>query len=322
MAQNRMMPPALLEQLQGADTDVLRRVLEHAMQRLIEAEAATQIGAGPHERSANSDHVPQRLPGAGPRHRVGTPRAADPQAAYGQLLPVVARAAAAYRSRPAGGRPGGLRARHQYPQGRRPHGRAGRLQHQSQRGEPDLCAARRRARRVPRPPARRAVSVRLVRHDLREGASGARIVSQAAVVAVGVRDTGQKSVLGLAIGASETESFWLEFCRSLARRRLSGVQLVISDALEGLRSALSQVFAGATWQRCKVHFLRNVANAFPKLHAPAVLAVVKSIFLQPTERPPETRSTTRSACSSHAFPRWPPSSVLLKPTCSPTWTSP
>ena len=52
MAQNRMMPPALLEQLQGADTDVLRRVLEHAMQRLIEAEAATQIGAGPHERSA------------------------------------------------------------------------------------------------------------------------------------------------------------------------------------------------------------------------------------------------------------------------------
>ena len=52
MAQNRMMPPALLEQLQGADTDVLRRVLEHAMQRLIEAEAATQIGAGPHERAS------------------------------------------------------------------------------------------------------------------------------------------------------------------------------------------------------------------------------------------------------------------------------
>ena len=53
MAQNRMMPPALLEQLQGADTDVLRRVLEHAMQRLIDAEAATQIGAGPHERAAS-----------------------------------------------------------------------------------------------------------------------------------------------------------------------------------------------------------------------------------------------------------------------------
>jgi transposase-like protein len=65
-------------------------------------------------------------------------------------------------------------------------------------------------------------------------------VSQAAVVAVGVRDTGEKSVLGLAVGASETEAFWLEFCRSLARRGLSGVQLVISDAHEGLRSALSR----------------------------------------------------------------------------------
>jgi transposase-like protein len=78
---------------------------------------------------------------------------------------------------------------------------------------------------------------------------GARIVSQAAVVAVGVSDSGEKSVLGLAVGASETEAFWLEFCRSLSRRGLSGVQLVISDAHEGLRSALSQVFAGATWQR-------------------------------------------------------------------------
>ena len=58
---------------------------------------------------------------------------------------------------------------------------------------------------------------------------GARIVSQATVVAVGVRDGGEKSVLGLAVGASETEAFWLEFCRSLSRRGLSGVQLVISD---------------------------------------------------------------------------------------------
>ena len=138
---------------------------------------------------------------------------------------------------------------------------------------------------------------------------GARIVSQAAVVAVGVRDSGEKSVLGLAIGASETEAFWLEFCRSLARRGLSGVQLVISDAHEGLRSALSQVFAGATWQRCKVHFLRNVAGAVPKLHAPAVLAVVKSIFLQPT------RETARDAVH-HALnvlePRFPTVAAKLR----------
>jgi putative transposase len=118
---------------------------------------------------------------------------------------------------------------------------------------------------------------------------GGGIVSQAAVVAVGVRASGEKNVLGLAAGASETEAFWVEFCRSLARRGLSGCQLVTSDAHEGLRSALAQVFTGATWQRCKVHFLRNVASAVPKQHAPAVPAVVKSIFLQPT------RETARDA---------------------------
>jgi len=97
-----------------------------------------------------------------------------------------------------------------------------------------------------------------------------------------------------------------------ARRRrggLSGVQLVISDAHEGLRSALSQVFAGATWQRCKVHCLRNVASAVPKLHAPAVLAVVKSIFLQPT------RETARDAVG-HALtvlePRFPSVAAKLR----------
>jgi transposase-like protein len=90
---------------------------------------------------------------------------------------------------------------------------------------------------------------------------------------------------------------------------LSGVQLVISDAHEGLRSALSQVFVGATWQRCKVHFLRNVASAVPKLHAPAVLAVVKSIFLQPT------RETARDAVN-HALnvlePRFPTVAAKLR----------
>jgi putative transposase len=101
----------------------------------------------------------------------------------------------------------------------------------------------------------------------------------------------------------------VEFCRSLSRRGLSAVQLVISDAHEGLRGALSQVFAGATWQRCKVHFLRNVASAVPKLHAPAVLAVVKSIFLQPA------RETARDAVG-HALsvlePRFPSVAAKLR----------
>jgi transposase-like protein len=113
---------------------------------------------------------------------------------------------------------------------------------------------------------------------------GGRIVSQAVVVAMGVRETGEKCVLGMAVGASETEAFWLEFCRELVGRGLRGVQLVISDAHEVLRSALAQCFEGASWQRCPVHFLRNVVAACSRRDAPAVLALVKTVFAQPTRQ--------------------------------------
>lgn len=112
---------------------------------------------------------------------------------------------------------------------------------------------------------------------------GGRIVSKATVVAIGVRETGEKSILGVAVGASENEEFWKEFCRSLVARGLHGVLLVISDAHEGLKAALAACFAGASWQRCKVHFLRNVAAAVPRTHQPAVLAIVKTIFTQPSK---------------------------------------
>lgn len=82
------------------------------------------------------------------------------------------------------------------------------------------------------------------------------------------------------VGPLAKETF--ELCRSLVRRGLRGVQLVISDAHEGLRKALTQCFAGATWQRSRVHFLRNVTAAVPKQHAPAALAVAKTIFSQPS----------------------------------------
>lgn len=81
-----------------------------------------------------------------------------------------------------------------------------------------------------------------------------RIVNKALVIAIGVRETGEREILGLAIGASEEQAFWSEFLRSLVRRGLQGVQLVISDAHEGLKAAIAQVLTGATWQRCRVHF--------------------------------------------------------------------
>jgi putative transposase len=83
-----------------------------------------------------------------------------------------------------------------------------------------------------------------------------RIVPVAITIAVGVNSDSRREVLGRAIGASEAETFWLEFLRSLARRGLRGVKLVISDAHEGLKTAVTRVLR-ATWQRCRVHFMRN-----------------------------------------------------------------
>ncbi len=85
-----------------------------------------------------------------------------------------------------------------------------------------------------------------------------RIVSAAGVIAIGGKETGEREIVGFAVGAREEQAFWLEFLRSLVARGLRGVQLVISDAHEGLKAALGQVFTGATWQRCRGHCLRNL----------------------------------------------------------------
>ena len=108
-----------------------------------------------------------------------------------------------------------------------------------------------------------------------------RIVSQALVIATGVRESGEREVLGFALGASEEEAFWLDFLRSLKRRGLTGVQLVTSDAHEGLKNALSQVLAGVSWQRCRVHFMRNLLAHVPRGDKSIVAAALRTIFAQP-----------------------------------------
>src|SRR6266542_3738541 len=110
---------------------------------------------------------------------------------------------------------------------------------------------------------------------------GASVVSKAIVVATGVTKTGDSEVLGLAVGASEDGAFWTAFLRSLRARGLSGVRLVISDAHEGLKAAIGAVVLGAGWQRCRVHFLRNVLARIPKGSAEMVLAAIRTIFAQP-----------------------------------------
>src|SRR6201996_4265154 len=92
---------------------------------------------------------------------------------------------------------------------------------------------------------------------------GGRIVSVAAIIAVAVSTEGKREIVGLHIGPSEAEPFWSTFLRDLVRRGLKGVKLVISDAHEGLKAAITRV-VGSTWQRCRVHWMRNAQSYAPK----------------------------------------------------------
>ncbi len=108
-----------------------------------------------------------------------------------------------------------------------------------------------------------------------------RVVSRAVVVATGVTATGDREVLGVEVGDSEDGAFWTAFLRGLRARGLSGVQLVISDHHLGLKQAIAAVFVGAAWQRCRVHFMRNVLAKVPKASAEMVAAAVRTVFAQP-----------------------------------------
>jgi transposase-like protein len=107
-----------------------------------------------------------------------------------------------------------------------------------------------------------------------------QIVSQAVVIATAITTDGHREVLGLAVGDSEDKAFWTEFLRSLRARGLSGVRLVISDAHTGLVAAIRTVMLGAAWQRCRVHFMRNVLAKIPKGSGEMVAATIRTIFAQ------------------------------------------
>jgi len=108
-----------------------------------------------------------------------------------------------------------------------------------------------------------------------------RVVSMAVVIAVGVRSTGEREVLGTDVGPAEDLEFWLAFLRQLVNRGLRGVRLVTSDSHLGLKQAVAQVLAGSTWQRCRVHFMRNALSTVPKAAQQMVAATLRTIFAQP-----------------------------------------
>uniref|UniRef100_UPI00261FDD0A IS256 family transposase n=2 Tax=uncultured Jannaschia sp. TaxID=293347 RepID=UPI00261FDD0A len=101
----------------------------------------------------------------------------------------------------------------------------------------------------------------------------------AVIVAVAVNTDGRREILGITVMPSEAEAFWSDFLRSLTRRGLRGVQMIISDAHEGLKAAARKVM-GAGWQRCRVHFQRNLLARVNKTNKPVVSAVVKTVFAE------------------------------------------
>ena len=130
---------------------------------------------------------------------------------------------------------------------------------------------------------------------------GGRIVSVAAIIAVAANTEGKREIVGLHIGPSEAETFWATFLKSMARRGLHGVKLVISDAHEGLKAAIRRV-VGASWQRCRVHWMRNALSYVPKAQQSMASAALRQAFIQP-DRPSASQTLRHVADQLRA--KWP-----------------
>ena len=109
-----------------------------------------------------------------------------------------------------------------------------------------------------------------------------RIVNVSVVVATAVSGEGKREIIGMDVGTSEDGAFWLAFLRSLSARGLGGVELVVSDAHQGLRGAIAAVFGGASWQRCRTHFMTNLLTRVPRRAQPWVATMVRTIYQQPS----------------------------------------
>ena len=139
---------------------------------------------------------------------------------------------------------------------------------------------------------------------------GGRIVNVCVVVATGVNAEGQREILGMDVGASEDGAFWLAFLRSLTARGLSGVELVTSDAHQGLKNAIAAVFTGASWQRCRTHFMANLLTRVPKRAQPGVATQDLLAWSAPSTSnclPPRSTAnwTEWWNNSGSPLPRWP-----------------
>ncbi len=267
----------------GGDIDVIRKGVELVLQALIEAEATEHIGAARYERTGT--RTTQRN---GARERLLTTKAGDvelriPKLRKGSFFPSI------------------LERRRRIDRALFAVVMEAYVHGVSTRKVDDLVAALGAASGISKSEVSRictgldeemaAFRARSLGHvefpylfadaTYLKGRVAGQVVSRAVVVVTGVTATGEREVLGCAVGDTETEAFWAEFFRSLRARALTGVRLVISDHHEGLKTAIAKCFVGAGWQRCRVHFMRNVLAKVPKANAEMVAAAIRTIFAQP-----------------------------------------
>jgi putative transposase len=283
----------------GGDLDVVREGLALVLQALIETEAAQQIGAGRYERSAaRTTHR------NGSRTRLLSTKAGDvelkiPKLREGSFFPaLLAVVMEAYVH--------GTSTRKVDDLVRALGVEAGISKSEVSRicGELDAEVAAFRSR----PLAHTAFPSVFLDATYVKARVDSRVVSRAVVIATGVTADGGREVLGCEVGDSEDGAFWTAFLRSLKARGLTGVQLVVSDAHTGLKQAIAAVLAGACWQRCRVHFLRNALARVPKASAEMVAVTVRTIFAQLT--PAEVADQVDKVAAT-LQPRFPAVAALL-----------
>jgi len=284
MAQEEFDPYALLDTLRaGGDVDLIRTSVELVLQALIEAEVSGVIGAESHERTDERTNYRN-----GHRPRLLATKAGDielkiPKLRSGSFFPQILE-----RRRRID------RALYAVVMEAYVHG-------VSTRKVDDLVEALGAASGISKSEVSRicaeldkeleAFRTRRLDHvafpylfcdaTYVKGRLRGRVVSRAVVVVTGVTANGDREVLGCDVGDSEDGTFWTAFLRGLRQRGLAGVRLVISDQHLGLKEAISKVFIGAGWQRCRVHFLRNALALVPKAKTQMVAAAIRTIFAQP-----------------------------------------
>ena len=272
----------------GEGTDLVRELAQWALQQLIEAEATEKIGADPWER--NGERTTHRN---GHRPRVLSTKAGDlqlgiPKLRKGSFFPEL------------------LEPRRRIDQALYAVVMEAYVNGVSTRSVDDLVAAMGVDTGISKSEVSRICSGlderveafrgRTLGHvafpyvyldatyiNVRDDALG-QVVSRAVVIATGITANGDREILGVDIGDSEDETFWTRFLRSLKDRGLGGVRLVISDAHAGLKASIRKCFTGASWQRCRVHYVRNLLAVVPKAHQEMVAAAFRSIFALTTAK--------------------------------------